>query len=62
MKPPAGASLPRLGPPALDRADGRELWRWQSGGTKGGIRQEPVVAGRLLLATDGYENTFYACR
>ncbi|HYW07146.1 MAG TPA: PQQ-binding-like beta-propeller repeat protein [Longimicrobium sp.] len=45
---------------ALDRSSGRELWRYQSAGTKSSVIGPAVVAGRLLVASDLYGNSFFA--
>lgn len=45
---------------ALDRATGRELWRYQSAGTKSNAIAAPVVAGRLLVVSDYYGGSFFA--
>jgi len=45
---------------ALDRATGRELWRYQSEGTKSNAIGAPVVAGRLLVTSSEYDNSVFA--
>jgi outer membrane protein assembly factor BamB len=45
---------------ALDRHTGRELWRYQSAGTKSNIIGAPIVAGRLLVANSSYHNSTFA--
>lgn len=37
---------------ALDRRDGRELWRYETPGEHGGLQDAPVVAGNLIVASD----------
>jgi outer membrane protein assembly factor BamB len=45
---------------ALDRASGRELWRFQTDGVGSFPAGAPVVAGRLLLVSDAYSNAVFA--
>lgn len=45
---------------ALDRDTGRELWRYQSEGTKSNAIGAPVVAGRLLVTSSEYDNSVFA--
>jgi outer membrane protein assembly factor BamB len=45
---------------ALDRGTGRELWRYQSEGTKSNAVGAPVVAGRLLVTSSEYDNSVFA--
>lgn len=45
---------------ALDRDTGRELWRYESPGTRSTVNAYPVVAGRLLLLSDPDSASLYA--
>ena len=45
---------------ALDRRDGRELWRWTSEAGQGDFNSAPTVAGRLLLLGDRETGDFLA--
>jgi putative pyrroloquinoline-quinone binding quinoprotein len=45
---------------ALDRNTGNELWRYQTIGEQNGVASRPVVAGRLLIASDALGGSFFA--
>lgn len=45
---------------ALDRATGRELWRWEAPGSHSTAGAWPVVAGDRLLLSDYYGESFFA--
>lgn len=45
---------------AMDRATGRELWRYQSEGSRSNTIGAPQVAGRLLVTSSEYDNSVFA--
>ena len=45
---------------ALDRSTGRELWRYETPGTNGGLEDGPVVSGRFVVVADLIGNGFFA--
>lgn len=45
---------------ALDRNTGNEFWRYQTTGEQSGVASRPVVAGRLLVASDALGGSFFA--
>jgi outer membrane protein assembly factor BamB len=45
---------------ALDRLDGHELWRYETGGTKNFFLDAPVPAGRLVVVNDFYAGDLVA--
>lgn len=46
---------------ALDRRNGRELWRYETpAGARGGFQGAPAVAGRLIVMNDPYAHSLVA--